>query len=352
MISSYLSKLSYRSLLEALFFVLLVCIFFPFATDILLAIVFAFGLEPGFVKVSQKFKIKKKWAMLYIMLIFTLFFGILFNTALFRIYDLALGEEKETTFNLANSFFRLMLDRFNSLLVYADPYLSSVGIKLSSSFDKSSTQFIQTVASHTLTFVAALVGNIPRFVLDSFVFLCFLIFFLLRSRKLEKMMVALKPTSSRQIDELTAILQDSGYSMVSSNFIVGTVQATITTLSALLVGISEISILFSVTFITSFIPVIGAGPISFLISIYFFLTEEIGKGIFMLVMAIFTGSIDNLLRPLLVSKNESNLNPVLCLIGLLGAVSVFGIPGIFFGPFIISVAVTLFRRYLEEHPAS
>lgn len=69
----------------------------------------------------------------------------------------------------------------------------------------------------------------------------------------------------------------------------------------------------------------------------------------LLVWAIVVGTLDNLLRPLLI-KRGVNLSMLLILSGVLGGTFAFGIVGLFIGPVILAVTSTLLKAWIDEVP--
>ena len=128
--------------------------------------------------------------------------------------------------------------------------------------------------------------------------------------------------------------------MVSSIFI-GVLQASIVGFGALVCGVGDFVVVFVVTFFCSFIPVIGAGPVALALSVYQLFLGEYGSAIVLGVLAFVAGTVDNLLRPYLVSSSEADLHPIVSLLAIIGALVTFGMPGLFLGPVIASVAVKI-----------
>jgi predicted PurR-regulated permease PerM len=60
------------------------------------------------------------------------------------------------------------------------------------------------------------------------------------------------------------------------------------------------------------------------------------------------GLVDNLLRPLVMSKGV-RLHYLLALFGVLGGMMLFGLIGVFVGPIVLAVITSLLRKWLGEH---
>jgi len=65
------------------------------------------------------------------------------------------------------------------------------------------------------------------------------------------------------------------------------------------------------------------------------------------VWTIIVGSLDSVLRPLLISKG-AHLPLVLLLAGVIGGLIAFGLVGIFLGPVVLAVGYTLLQSWMAE----
>jgi predicted PurR-regulated permease PerM len=69
----------------------------------------------------------------------------------------------------------------------------------------------------------------------------------------------------------------------------------------------------------------------------------------MLLWAIVTGSLDNVLRPILI-KRGADLPLLLIFAGVLGGLLAFGMIGLFVGPVVLSVTYTLLEEWVAQGP--
>jgi predicted PurR-regulated permease PerM len=74
-------------------------------------------------------------------------------------------------------------------------------------------------------------------------------------------------------------------------------------------------------------------------------------GTVLLVIAIFTVTIDNLLRPILIQKG-ADLPLLLIFAGVIGGLTSFGIVGLFIGPVVLSVTYRLLQLWVKEEDES
>jgi len=83
-------------------------------------------------------------------------------------------------------------------------------------------------------------------------------------------------------------------------------------------------------------------------AIYLMAIGHLWKGIIlMLWSSVVVGTIDNIIRPLVIGS-KVELHPLLLLFALLGGLQVFGFIGIFIGPVVLSVISALTDMLREE----
>ena len=91
---------------------------------------------------------------------------------------------------------------------------------------------------------------------------------------------------------------------------------------------------------------IGPGPVLIGAVIWLYVSGENFWGTVMVVWALVTTSLDNVLRPILI-KRGADLPLVLVLAGVLGGLFAFGLVGLFVGPVILAVTYTLLQAWVQ-----
>jgi predicted PurR-regulated permease PerM len=92
---------------------------------------------------------------------------------------------------------------------------------------------------------------------------------------------------------------------------------------------------------------IGAVPVLALAVVWTYWSVGTGWGTFLLVWTLVVGSMDNVLRPILIKKG-ADLPLLLIFIGVVGGLIAFGIIGLFVGPVVLAVAHKLLSAWVEE----
>src|SRR5947209_18014021 len=100
--------------------------------------------------------------------------------------------------------------------------------------------------------------------------------------------------------------------------------------------------------VCSLIPIVGTMLVWLPTGIYLMATGHLWKGIILILWgALVVGTIDNIIRPLVIGS-KVELHPLLLLFSLLGGLQVFGFIGIFIGPVVLSVIAALTDMLKEE----
>jgi predicted PurR-regulated permease PerM len=111
-------------------------------------------------------------------------------------------------------------------------------------------------------------------------------------------------------------------------------------------GVPGAMLLGIVTAILSLIP-IGPPIIWGGAAIWLFYQGAVGWGIFMLLYGFFCiSSVDNVVKPMLISRS-SNLPFILGLFGIIGGVLAFGFVGVFIGPTLLAVGLSLTKEWSD-----
>lgn len=131
--------------------------------------------------------------------------------------------------------------------------------------------------------------------------------------------------------------------------IVGTAlaQGAVAVVGFLIAGVPGALLLGGLTALLSIVPggpvLVWLGATAWLLS-----QEQLGWALFMAIWgAALISSIDNVVRPLLISRGAS-LSFALVFVGVIGGIIAFGFAGIFIGPTLLALCWRLWRRFIEQ----
>ena len=137
---------------------------------------------------------------------------------------------------------------------------------------------------------------------------------------------------------------------VLGNLATALTQGTISGLIFFTLGLPSPILWGSLTALLSLVPMVGTALIWVPWAIYLFATGSPVKAvIFLVLQVVIVGGVDNILRPLLI-EGGVKMHTLLVFFSILGGITYFGILGMFFGPLIFAIAMTLLEFYVLPPP--
>jgi len=209
--------------------------------------------------------------------------------------------------------------------------------------------FLTNAGSWTLKTFSDMVTQIPDLLLGFLVMILSFYFFLFKEDHIREIFDRYFYFSKVHSDKFIAVLKSSCREVFFSNVLTGILQSTIVALGALACGIGDFYIIFFFTFIISFIPIIGAAPMAFVIALYAFFTKQTGAGIAMSIIGVISGLADNVIRPYLASLGEVEVPAFIGFLAVIGGVIVMGLPGLFVGPLLASMRYGVLPIIIVEY---
>lgn len=189
----------------------------------------------------------------------------------------------------------------------------------------------------------------------------FLAFFLLRDAPLlaERLGVAVHRLAGSRGQHLIEVAGDTVRGVIFGVLGTALAQALLAGFGFWLAGVPGAVLLGVLTFFVAVIP-FGPPVVWVPAALWLFAQSSPGWGIFMILWgALAISSVDNILRPFLISQG-SNMPFVLIFCGVIGGIFAFGLVGVFLGPTLLAVAFRLVEEWtaspsplaLEEPPGS
>jgi len=220
--------------------------------------------------------------------------------------------------------------------------------EFSQQFSVAASSFVNKMASSFLNRFTNVLLNSPTILLNILLIL-FIFFFGLRDG--EKFIIYiqdLSPLSKEVEKKIFQQFKDITYSVVYGNIIVGIVQGVVTGIALLVLGIPNAVVLTLLAIFFSMFPILGPWLIWVPVDFYLFTTGRTTAAFGLLIYGlIFISWIDNLLRPLIISK-RTKINSAIVLVGMIGGLFVFGILGLILGPLIIAYLLLLLESFRNQ----
>lgn len=180
----------------------------------------------------------------------------------------------------------------------------------------------------------------------SLLMMYFLLYFLLMNVKtLEVKIMHYLPFENTHLKLFGKELVDQTYGNAIGVPAVAAAQGIAAYCAYLIAGVPDAGIFAILTGFASIIPLVGTAVIWVPVAIYLFASDSIWQGAFVTgFCVIIMTNLDNLVR-MVVSKRIGDVHPITTVLGVIFGLKFFGLPGLVFGPLLISYFILLLKIY-------
>lgn len=147
--------------------------------------------------------------------------------------------------------------------------------------------------------------------------------------------------------QLRDIVSKTCHDVVFANIITGLAQSALVTIGAMIFTHYDPFLIFIVTFICSFVPIIGAGPVMAFMGVLQLFDGRVAQGITLLALTAVVGISDNIIRAMMMAKDKDD-DAFLNLLAVIGGIYVWGLPGVFMGPLLLTITVKALPLLMQE----
>ena len=196
---------------------------------------------------------------------------------------------------------------------------------------------------------AGVVGKVGRGVAQLVIASISLFFFYRNgSQALEQIRQGLRKVVGEPADGYFRAVGDTTRAVVSGLIVGALAQGLVAGIGYAVLGLGTPVLLGAVTALTALIPFIGTILVWGPIVAWLFLSDQIGTGLGMLAWGVLViSTTDNILRPVLIST-AADIPLLIVIFGVVGGLMAFGMIGLFLGPLILTVLLTIWREWLGE----
>lgn len=231
------------------------------------------------------------------------------------------------------STFLQNLPFYEQLLPYREIILQKAG------------QLVGSISNLIVNGLSSATLGTANFLFMTFVFLYTMYFFQMDGIKLIRKILYYLPLGSEDENLMLEKFTSVTRATLKGSLFIGVLQGSVAGIAFAVAGIDNAVFWATVMAVLSIIPSIGSALVWGPACAILMLQGSIGAGVGLLIFcAIVVGSLDNLLRPILVGK-DTKMHELMIFFGTLGGIMMFGITGIFIGPLIASLFVTIWELY-------
>jgi len=220
-------------------------------------------------------------------------------------------------------------------------------------FDLSGQRFmnpdnIKALQSSAAEYIKEFLSQSISILGDIGVMLLFLYYLLSNTGKIEHWVFNLLPVRKSDLARFTEELKAQTFSNVLGAPVLATLQGLVAALGFWIFGIHEPLFWGIITGFFSFIPMVGGALIWVPSAILLYTTGHEYQAIALFLYGIFVISmIDNVLR-FAFQKKFADVHPLITVMGVILGIKLFGLPGMIFGPLLISYFLIMASIYKEQ----
>jgi len=310
-------------------FVLTFFILKPIIIPIIFGLLFAYIFSPLYKKIKTKIKGKNIPALLLL-----LGLVVLIAVPMFYIVPILVNQAFDTYVLIQNVNMNEIVGGF----VQSD-ISSTIAINLDNLIGQIFSGFLNQFKNMLI--------NLPSMLLLFAVFLFTFYFAIRDSDDLREYISTLSPFSDSTEKKFLKEFRGITNAIVFGQVFIGIIQGLAVGVGLFFLGVPKTLILTFIASIVSMIPILGSWIVWFPVGLYLIFAGQMFHGIFLLLYgALFVSTIDNLLRPYILSK-QSNLPIALSVIGTIGGLYFFGIAGLVLGPLVLAYVLIIIEFYQQ-----
>jgi predicted PurR-regulated permease PerM len=209
-------------------------------------------------------------------------------------------------------------------------------------------QYVTRYASQVSGQLAAIAGGLATNVFKFTITVLCLFFFYLQGEHLTTQAARFAhiafPTAPRVLEHVGSVVRAVVFGLIGTALVQGMVAG----IGFAIFGVPSPVALGALTFVASFVPagptVLWAGA-----TIWLLAGGHTGEAIGMAAYGLFLiSSIDNVLRPILISGGQVPIHFLVVFFGVLGGLAAFGMLGLFLGPVLLSVTFALATEFARQ----
>lgn len=221
----------------------------------------------------------------------------------------------------------------------AQPRQAALADKIERQIDQPRT--VTTLATWLSTTAGTIVKG-SLFQVIGFCLTFYLLFFFLRDRRVAlQSLRSLSPLAEVEMDRMFGRVSDTIYATIYGTLAVSSVQGLLGGLMFWWLGLPAPLLWGVVMAVLAVVPVLGAFIVWIPAALFLVLEGSWGKSLILALWGIIVvGTIDNLLRPILVG-NRLKLHTVLAFMSVVGGLILFGPAGLILGPLALTVTTVL-----------
>jgi len=335
-----------------LFFLLGLLAFFffllkPFLVPLLLAVVLVVLFYPLYSWFLKRFRGHRYPASFMATFLVTVFLFLPGVFLLSLVVNQLLGVVDQVVTFVEKGQFMELLKNWN---VHLQDYIGEIesSFRVQVNLKAMAVGAIKQFAVYAYKYSPGVLAQTLTFFFQGFLMLIVVFFLFVEGKGIYREFILLSPLKDSHESALALEMRGMIYAVVYGSFVTALVQGILATVAFYFLGIQGYLVWGALTFLFSFIPILGAASVWVPAAIILFLTGEVKSGIFLtLYGALLISGIDNVLKPLLM-RGKNKLHPLLLFLSIMGGLLFVGPIGILLGPVTLAVFLASLKIYKQE----
>ena len=240
------------------------------------------------------------------------------------------------------------------------PFSESIKTTLIATINNNLEGLLLSVKDFSVVILSSILSLSSHFVFFLVISVFALYYFYIDGKSIIQRIKDLSPLENRLDDILLNQFSSLSVTLVGSVFSVAILQGVIFSIAVTIVGLPALYFGIAMA-LSSFIPVLGGLIIWLPLSVYLYAQGQTTDALIIVLFgAIFIGIIiDNFVRPLIIQKftktsHQSSAldNTLITVLSTLAGIIQFGVLGLFIGPIIAAMAISIFDVYAIKYADS
>jgi predicted PurR-regulated permease PerM len=212
-------------------------------------------------------------------------------------------------------------------------------------------QLFELIRRHGMSAVGTvreLFGAVAAVAVGLFVFVFAFYTFLVDGPRMYLWLLDYSPLSVAHSERMAAAFAETGRGLFLSLGGTALFQGSLATIGYLVIGVPQALLLGMLTFVGSFIPLIGTALVWVPVTAGMLLLDRGGQAVAVLVVGLVVSSLDNFVRPWLSRYGQLQLPTFVIFVAMLGGIAAFGGAGPLLGPLVVRLAAEALHIWREE----
>lgn len=203
-------------------------------------------------------------------------------------------------------------------------------------------EWVQKTGTMAVSTIVAIASQVPDTLLQILLIVISFFYFLVDGSNFIVWVSKRVPLDIDVRKKIVETFSGTTISVIWATLAAAAVQSMIMLIAFFSLSVPAVFLATAATFIFAWIPIVGSTPVWLAGAIYLYANGFFIKAILMLIFGLITSVSDNIVRPLILHGRD-HMHPLVSLVAIFGGISIFGVIGVFIGPVVAAVLISLLQ---------